>query len=80
MSMLTLVTDQREGEPDILTPGLDQAFEIRSLEGAAIVVVDPPAKGWTHDQLMSVSMQHEEAMRHGADAFLGGVWIGSTEV
>ncbi|HCF0591764.1 hypothetical protein [Pseudomonas aeruginosa] len=78
--MLHLVTDQLDGEPNILSPVLHEAFEIRSLSGQVIKSVQAPELGWTHEQLMAVAMAHDEHTREGADGYLGGHWVGSTEV
>ncbi len=78
--MLNLVTDQRPGESDLLSTVKDKAFEIRSLSGTLLVTVTAPGSGWTHEQLMAVAMEHEALTRDGADGYLGGQWVGSTEV
>ena len=78
--MLTLVTDQNAGESDILSAVMHGAFEIRSLSGQVLKTVPAPAPGWTHEQLMVVAEKHEEIMHEGADGYLDGQWIGSSEV
>jgi len=78
--MLSLVTDQRPGEPDLLTSLKHAPFEIRSLAGDVLTKVPAPVYGWTHEQLLVVSAEHEKNTRDGADAFLDGQWVGSTEV
>lgn len=78
--MLNLVTDQRPGEPDILSSVMHAVFEIRSLGGEILKVVDAPSTGWTYELLMSVAVQQEAITSVGADAYLGGQWVGSTEV
>lgn len=78
--MLNLVTDQRPGESDLLSTVKHQAFEIRSLTGTVLVTVTAPVSGWQHEQLLAVAMEHEAITRDGADGYLGGQWVGSTEV
>lgn len=34
----------------------------------------------THRQLMAVAHEHESVTRDGADGYLGGEWIGSSEI
>ena len=75
--MITYITDQRPGEPDILTGIENGTLEIRSLTGGLILTIAAPNTGWTHESLDSV--QPEEAM-FGADAYLDEHWVGSTEV
>lgn len=78
--MLSLVTDQRPGEPELLATVKHQAFEIRSLAGNVLATVTAPVSGWTHEQLLEVAMQHEAITRDGADGYLGAQWVGSTEI
>ena len=78
--MLNLVTDRRAGEPDLLSQAMSSTFEIRSLAGQVLTTVVAPSSGWTHEQLMAVAVDHEAITRDGADGYLGGEWIGSTEI
>ncbi|VVP30591.1 hypothetical protein [Pseudomonas fluorescens] len=78
--MLNLVTDQRPGEPPILRSVMHALFEIRSLDGEVLKAVSAPSTGWTHESLQAVAVEHEEITRFGADGYLGGQWMGSTEV
>ncbi|EMA4492025.1 MULTISPECIES: hypothetical protein [Pseudomonadaceae] len=78
--MLSLVTDQRPGEPELLATVKHQAFEIRSLAGNVLATVTAPVSGWTHEQLLDVAVQHEAITRDGADGYLGTQWVGSTEI
>lgn len=71
------ITDQRAGEPDILTPVKNSRLTIRSLDGQIIHSQAAPDNGWTHLLLCEVQ---PEGMESGADAWLDEVWIGSTEV
>ncbi len=78
--MLNLLTDQRSGEPDLLSPVKHLAFEIRSLAGNVLATVTAPVSGWTHEQLQAVVVEQEAITSNGADGYLGGQWVGSTEV
>ncbi|MBF4180793.1 hypothetical protein [Enterobacter wuhouensis] len=75
--MITYITDQRSGETNILD-GLELAtLEVRDLAGNTLLNVAAPQAGWTHESLSNVQPQ---AARDGADVYLNGNWIGSTEV
>ncbi|HDS0958707.1 TPA: hypothetical protein QDZ28_002395 [Pseudomonas putida] len=78
--MLHLVTEQEAGEPDILSVVMHSAFEIRSLAGDVLVTVPAPESGWTHAQLVATAVEHEAVTPDGADGYLGGQWVGSTEI
>lgn len=78
--MLKLVTDRREGESDVLSPVMHAAFEIRSLAGEVLKTVAAPSLGWTHAQLSAVAAESASITRDGADCYLGGEWVGSTEI
>lgn len=78
--MLHLVTEQQAREPDLLSGVVHTVFEIRSLAGDVLKAVPAPASGWTHEQLVAVAVEHEAITREGADGYLGGQWIGSTEI
>lgn len=78
--MLSLVTDQRPGEPELLAKVKHQPFEIRSLAGNVLTTVTAPVAGWTYEQLVDVAMQHEAITHDGADGYLGTQWVGSTEI
>lgn len=75
--MITYITDQREGEPDILTPVLHEPLIIRTLGGVEILRQKAPQGGWTHDQLTTVQPDNRG---EGSEAYLGASWVGSTEV
>lgn len=75
--MITYITDQREGEPDILTPVRHDPLIIRTLGGIEILRQKAPQDGWTHDQLIIVQ---PDDSGEGSEAYLGASWVGSTEV
>ncbi|MCG7783394.1 hypothetical protein [Lelliottia amnigena] len=75
--MITYITDQRPGENPVLD-GLELAtLEVRDLAGNTLLKVPAPHAGWTHESLSAVQPQ---AATEGADVYLNGNWIGSTEV
>lgn len=71
------ITDQRAGEPDILTLVKNGELTIRSLHGQIIHTQAAPDNDWTH--LLRCEVQ-AEGMESGADVWLDDIWIGSTEV
>jgi len=75
--MITYVTDQRPGEPDILTPHRFATLVIRDLQGAVLHTANAPENGWTHEMLCTVQPPE---ISEGAEAYLSEQWIGSTEV
>lgn len=78
--MLTLVTDHQGSEPDILSPLVHEAFEIRTLAGEVLKTFLAPPSGWTHESLQALAVEHESITHDGADGYLGGEWVGSTEI
>ncbi|WP_318391015.1 hypothetical protein [Enterobacter sp.] len=74
--MITYVTDQRPGEPDILTPHRFATLVIRDLQGAVLHTANAPENGWTHEMLCTVQPPE---ISEGAEAYLSEQWIGSTE-
>ncbi len=86
--MLKFITDRqtrRDGtlEPCLLTGRRLAPLVIRTLEGEKIAEVLPVGP-WTHDKLTELGPGLEamfaDQLKHGADAYLGGEWVGSTEV
>lgn len=79
--MICFVTDIQSGfEPDILALLKGERLTVLSLEAVLIAEVEPPVCGWTHDQLVAQAASLEGKTAGGAEAYLGGVWVGSTEV
>lgn len=72
---IRFITDQRAGEPDILQGVRHEALTVRDLDGGVAYHQLAPAQGWTHDALCSL-----EIPAWCADAYLGEVWVGSTEI
>jgi hypothetical protein len=78
--MLTFITEIHDGESDILA-GIEQYdLEIRTLEGVVIEKLAAPNSGWTHDNLEATAPAYKKRIDDGADAYLGPIWVGSTEV
>ena len=79
--MICFVTDIRSHrEADILRHLSAEPLVVRSLEGDVITEIDAPAAGWTHEGLVAEAVRLEGRTTEGAEAYLGGVWVGSTEV
>ncbi len=70
-------------EPDMLVGNERAAFVLKDLCGAVLVVI-APRDAWTHMSLQelvdSAEITARVAQSGGADAYLGSVWIGGTEV
>lgn len=75
--MIKYITDQRPGETDVLTGFEQGTLEVCDLAGNTLLTVAAPKAGWTHESLSAV--QPEDAF-YGAEAYLNGNWIGSTEL
>lgn len=79
--MICFVTDiQHDGEPDILGPVRNMMLMVRDLDGSKVAAVAAPDGGWTHPALVLVAQELACMTDGGADAFIGGQWVGSTEV
>jgi len=78
---LHFITDVRNGEPDLIGPLAPETLRIEfsNTEGVILRIPAPPG-GWSHDKLMEVAASVDIPWTDSADAFLGAVWIGSTEV
>lgn len=73
----------KAGETDLLAGNERAVFLLKELSGAVLAEV-APQDAWTHEALFAlvdsmVTIQHV-AQSGGADAYLGSVWIGGTEV
>lgn len=86
--MLTFITDRqtrRDGslEPCLLTGRRLAPLTIYTLEGEQIAEI-VPSDPWTHDKLTDLGAElgvmFFEQFKHGADAYIGGQWVGGTEV
>lgn len=78
--MLTFITDVLPGEIDILSVVRHETLTIRSLDDDHIASFDAPPAGWTHARLCELARQTADQTTDGADAYLGGTWVGGTEV
>jgi len=79
--LLTFITDiQSPGEPDLLRSRRFCPLTVATLEGEILASYPPPRTGWCQAQLDNISEQLTGRLDMGANAYLGGTWIGSTEV
>jgi hypothetical protein len=73
----------RESEPDLLAGWEHAPLFLRDLAGQATLRIDPDPM-WSHDSLEAIirraDVREFVSVHAGADAFLGGRWIGSSEV
>ena len=73
----------RAGETDLLLGNEREPLFLRDLAGQVTLRIDPPT-AWTHESLTAAvesEVAKEFAAEHfGADAYLGGLWVGSSEV
>jgi hypothetical protein len=80
-----LITDQRDGESNILLGDMVHSpLTIRQLSsGIEIFQIMPPVEGWSHQSLQNAvdgAMRMDpNAFEAGADAYLNGTFVGSTE-
>lgn len=80
--MIKFVTDRKRGEPCILEGNDMKPLHVKNMEGDLLLAL-APAEPWTHKDLCELDIKTfigEKAMQDGADAYLGDVWVGSTEV
>lgn len=82
--MVCLVTDQRPGEPNIISGHEMKPLQVKSLSDVLLLVLEPTQDNpWTDENLRNLpldSMVGEKALNDGVNVYLGGHWIGSTEV
>ncbi|TXQ70314.1 hypothetical protein [Escherichia coli] len=65
---------------DILTGNAFADLEIRDSDGHILLKMPAPESGWTHESLSLVQPQKVRDGEEAFDAYLNGMWIGSTEV
>lgn len=79
--MITFITDCRgESEGEVLPGVAARPLVIKSLQGKHLLAFPAPAGGWTHHRLCDLGQRIETLTADGADAYVGGEWVGSTEV
>ena len=79
--MISIITDiQGETEPDILAPVRYENIQARSLAGVLLLERPAPVEGWSHVLLCDLTHDIEHLTGEGANAYVGTVWVGSTEV
>mgnify|MGYP005817723581 FL=1 len=88
--MIYMLTNERltrrDGslEPDLLVGNETKPLIVTTLEGEEIARREPPSCfGWNRHTLLAASMSvvcaYPEVIKYGAEAHLGGVFVGSTE-
>lgn len=79
--MICFVTDvQNDRERDILESLRHGILTVCDLDGVRIATIAAPAGGWTHGALVLIAQKLRGKTHAGADAFINGHWVGSTEV
>jgi hypothetical protein len=78
--MITFVSDVRPGETAFASAIFHEALHIADLDGHTIAIVQAPLNGWTHQKLVAIAEEMHVRTLEGADAKLGDIWVGSTEV
>ncbi|MDX1366885.1 hypothetical protein [Pseudomonas sp.] len=88
--MITFVTDQRHENRagysrvgfhrDVVSATGGVTGGVAGGDSSTLRFLPAPAGGWTHDLVVELAKEIEPITRPGADAYLGGDWIGSTEV
>ncbi len=78
--MLKFITDIQGDEPDILTPVKNHDLVVTDLDDNKLFTVPVPEGGWTDELLWDVSERYIGKTVDGAEAYLGGEWVGGTEV
>ncbi|EGQ8547891.1 hypothetical protein ACPHXT_004023 [Vibrio alginolyticus] len=70
-----------QSEPDLLIGNEFSPIIIKDLDEQVIVTIEPslPA-GWTHDLLEQTNTYAQSISPDGWEAYLGGQWIGSSEI
>lgn len=78
---MSLITDIRPGEPDLIAGHEQDALELRSLDGRTLASV-PAKEAWTHERLMAAIEANRSVVEDagGSDYYLGDQFVGSTEV
>ncbi|MBJ7591506.1 hypothetical protein [Aeromonas veronii] len=78
---MKFITDILPGEPDLLTASvIFNPLQIVDLFDRTDVLFEypPPVDGWTHEELRALNIPLKRLQ--GADAYLGEIRVGSTEV
>ncbi|MFA1240858.1 hypothetical protein ACCC84_21355 [Serratia odorifera] len=65
-------------EPDLLCGYETAKLVVKDLSGANATEYATPEQGWTHASLEALDLC--VAFPDGWDAFLGGEWVGSSEI
>lgn len=65
-------------ELDLLAGNEYEVLSINDLCGDELASIKPVSTGWTHDKLLAIDI--DSMAPNGWDAYLGGEWIGCSEV
>lgn len=76
-NLIKFIVNTLKGERDILTPIKDEMLTIKDGDGVLIYNHYAPHGGWTYEELQN---NHSTVFADTAEAYLGDVWVGSTEV
>lgn|SRR5690606_39535826 len=81
---LIFITDVRPGEPCLLDGKGHEDLTIRNLDGLPLLVLAPAQDApWTHERLRDLDIEAfigRRAIEAGVSAYIGGDFVGSTEV
>lgn len=78
---LTLVTDTKAGEQEIINDdNKKNALILIDESGKRLSKLKAPHEGWRHESLIDACKSIQIPALVSIDAFLGDIWIGSTEV
>lgn len=67
-------------EPDLLQGHEEDDLCVYSLDGNLLMRQAAPVTGWTHEKLDGLDQVLINQFPDGWDAWLGGQWVGSSEV
>ncbi|MEH6454823.1 MAG: hypothetical protein V7749_00745 [Cocleimonas sp.] len=73
-----IITRPVKCEVDFLQDLINKPLVVKDFDANIVKTIEPPLNGWTHDKLESIGFY--DYSPHYWDAYLGSVWIGSSEV
>lgn len=80
---MIILCDQREGEPDILSPVAHENMAVKSLSGELLKTYGPPGGIWTLEAVIDAVLGGEVRelvdAHFGANVFIGPELVASTE-
>jgi len=82
--MIKIITDIKDGEPDILTPYQDEDLVLKNYADQELFRMNPPIDGWTTETLAGACDKYCYTIKWTPadiiEAYVGEQWVGSTEV